>query len=189
MELAASMACRSIASSSLVSKLLSRKCTNLLPPHSCSSGDSSPLCKVTTETLNTLSISSPFCSCPSIDSKCVSYMGVSRPRHRSASRVCSAAASDASIPFAASDTSPSFHKLVVENEELSSASTSSFLTSQRIKVVALVAFVMALCNADRVIMSVAIVHFSSMYSWSTSFSGVVQVFDYFLHLLQDKRKC
>lgn len=49
-----------------------------------------------------------------------------------------------------------------------------FITSERVKVVAMVALAMALCNADRVVMSVAIMPLSSTYGWSKSFAGVVQ---------------
>jgi ACS family sodium-dependent inorganic phosphate cotransporter len=51
----------------------------------------------------------------------------------------------------------------------------SFWTTERAKVVMMVAIAMALCNADRVIMSVAIVPLSVQHNWSTSFSGIVQV--------------
>ncbi len=51
----------------------------------------------------------------------------------------------------------------------------SFWTTERAKVVIMVAVAMALCNADRVIMSVAIVPLSVQHNWSTSFSGIVQV--------------
>lgn len=49
-----------------------------------------------------------------------------------------------------------------------------FITSERVKVVAMVALALALCNADRVVMSVAIMPLSSTYGWSKSFAGVVQ---------------
>ncbi|KAL0555636.1 hypothetical protein IC582_009590 [Cucumis melo] len=45
---------------------------------------------------------------------------------------------------------------------------------ERFKVVALTAFVMCLCNADRVVMSVAIVPLAAKYGWSSSFLGIVQ---------------
>lgn len=51
----------------------------------------------------------------------------------------------------------------------------SFLISERAKVVIMVAIAMALCNADRVVMSVAIVPMAAAHGWSQSFSGVVQV--------------
>ncbi|XP_020571138.1 probable anion transporter 3, chloroplastic [Phalaenopsis equestris] len=44
----------------------------------------------------------------------------------------------------------------------------------RMKVVAMVAFVMSLCNADRVVMSVAAVPLAAQYGWSSSFLGIVQ---------------
>ena len=46
---------------------------------------------------------------------------------------------------------------------------------ERYKVVALTACVMCLCNADRVVMSVAIVPLSFANGWTRSFSGIVQV--------------
>jgi hypothetical protein len=52
---------------------------------------------------------------------------------------------------------------------------SKFWSSERAKVVAMVAVAMALCNADRVVMSVAIVPMSAAHGWSQSFAGVVQV--------------
>lgn len=48
------------------------------------------------------------------------------------------------------------------------------IVPERFKVVALMAFVMCLCNADRVVMSVAIVPLAGKYGWSSSFLGVVQ---------------
>ncbi|OAY57779.1 probable anion transporter 4, chloroplastic isoform X1 [Manihot esculenta] len=49
-----------------------------------------------------------------------------------------------------------------------------FITSERVKVVAMLALALALCNADRVVMSVAIVPLSLSHGWSRSFSGIVQ---------------
>ncbi|OVA17682.1 Major facilitator superfamily [Macleaya cordata] len=49
-----------------------------------------------------------------------------------------------------------------------------FVLPERFKVVALVAFVMCLCNADRVVMSVAIVPLAEAHGWSSSFLGIVQ---------------
>ncbi|GAB2263265.1 hypothetical protein Droror1_Dr00004262 [Drosera rotundifolia] len=49
-----------------------------------------------------------------------------------------------------------------------------FVTSERVKVVMMLALALALCNADRVVMSVAIVPLSASHGWSTSFAGVVQ---------------
>ncbi|OMO85145.1 Major facilitator superfamily [Corchorus capsularis] len=45
---------------------------------------------------------------------------------------------------------------------------------ERFKVVALMACVMCLCNADRVVMSVAVVPLAEKLGWSSSFLGVVQ---------------
>ncbi|CAG7869919.1 unnamed protein product [Brassica rapa] len=53
-------------------------------------------------------------------------------------------------------------------------SFSEFITSERVKVVAMLALALALCNADRVVMSVAIVPLSLSRGWSKSFSGIVQ---------------
>ncbi|KAK2966137.1 hypothetical protein RJ640_018390 [Escallonia rubra] len=49
-----------------------------------------------------------------------------------------------------------------------------FTVAERFNVVALVACVMCLCNADRVVMSVAIVPLAAKYGWSSSFLGIVQ---------------
>ncbi|KAL0451057.1 UNVERIFIED_CONTAM: putative anion transporter 3, chloroplastic [Sesamum latifolium] len=49
-----------------------------------------------------------------------------------------------------------------------------FTAAERFKVVALVAAVMCLCNADRVVMSVAIVPLAAKHGWSSSFLGIVQ---------------
>ncbi|CAN4115785.1 unnamed protein product [Withania somnifera] len=49
-----------------------------------------------------------------------------------------------------------------------------FITSERVKVVAMLALSLALCNADRVVMSVSIVPLSLSHGWSQSFAGVVQ---------------
>ena len=46
---------------------------------------------------------------------------------------------------------------------------------ERLKVVSLIACVMCLCNADRVVMSVAIVPLAAKHGWSNSFLGIVQV--------------
>ncbi|KAJ8648278.1 hypothetical protein MRB53_001301 [Persea americana] len=45
---------------------------------------------------------------------------------------------------------------------------------ERLKVVWLMAIAMCLCNADRVVMSVAIVPLADRYGWSSSFLGIVQ---------------
>ncbi|KAE8654271.1 hypothetical protein F3Y22_tig00117056pilonHSYRG01270 [Hibiscus syriacus] len=46
---------------------------------------------------------------------------------------------------------------------------------ERFKMVALMAFVKCLCNADRVVMSVAIVPLADQLGWPSSFLGVVQI--------------
>ncbi|KAL2229525.1 probable anion transporter 3, chloroplastic [Sesamum indicum] len=48
------------------------------------------------------------------------------------------------------------------------------MAEERFKVVALVAAVMCLCNADRVVMSVAVVPLAAKHGWSSSFLGIVQ---------------
>lgn len=53
-----------------------------------------------------------------------------------------------------------------------------FITSERVKVVAMLALSLALCNADRVVMSVAIVPLSLSHGWRQSFAGVVQVLSF-----------
>ncbi|KAL7583714.1 probable anion transporter 3, chloroplastic [Lactuca sativa] len=50
----------------------------------------------------------------------------------------------------------------------------TFVMPERLKVVALMACVMCLCNADRVVMSVAIVPLAAKHGWSSSFLGIVQ---------------
>ncbi|XAR50861.1 Phosphate-transporting ATPase [Bertholletia excelsa] len=45
---------------------------------------------------------------------------------------------------------------------------------ERFKVVALMACVMCLCNADRVVMSVAVVPLAAKHGWNSSFLGIVQ---------------
>jgi hypothetical protein len=54
-------------------------------------------------------------------------------------------------------------------------SFTEFITSERVKVVAMLALALALCNADRVVMSVAIVPLSVANGWTRAFSGIVQV--------------
>jgi ACS family sodium-dependent inorganic phosphate cotransporter len=49
------------------------------------------------------------------------------------------------------------------------------IVPERFKVVALMACVMCLCNADRVVMSVAVVPLAAQHGWSNSFLGIVQV--------------
>ncbi|KAI3760536.1 hypothetical protein L1987_50931 [Smallanthus sonchifolius] len=61
-----------------------------------------------------------------------------------------------------------------DEDEASEPSFLEFITSERVKVVAMVALALALCNADRVVMSVAIVPLSQSRGWSQSFAGVVQ---------------
>ncbi|XVF76770.1 hypothetical protein PTKIN_Ptkin13bG0293600 [Pterospermum kingtungense] len=54
------------------------------------------------------------------------------------------------------------------------AETAARAVPERFKVVALMACVMCLCNADRVVMSVAVVPLADKFGWSSSFLGVVQ---------------
>lgn len=62
-----------------------------------------------------------------------------------------------------------------EEGSLPPSSFAEFITSERVKVVAMLGLALALCNADRVVMSVAIVPLSLSRGWSRSFSGIVQV--------------
>ncbi|KAI7729690.1 hypothetical protein M8C21_000978 [Ambrosia artemisiifolia] len=62
----------------------------------------------------------------------------------------------------------------ITSDEASEPSFLEFITSERVKVVAMVALALALCNADRVVMSVAIVPLSQSRGWSQAFAGVVQ---------------
>ncbi|KAK8950649.1 hypothetical protein KSP39_PZI004119 [Platanthera zijinensis] len=62
----------------------------------------------------------------------------------------------------------------IPEEELQSPTFLEFVTSERVKVVAMLGLALALCNADRVVMSVAIVPLSKARGWSQSFSGIVQ---------------
>ncbi|KAL2898789.1 putative anion transporter 4 chloroplastic [Bienertia sinuspersici] len=59
-------------------------------------------------------------------------------------------------------------------DKLQSPSFLEFLTSERVKVVMMLALALGLCNADRVVMSVAIVPLSLSHGWSRAFAGVVQ---------------
>ena len=52
---------------------------------------------------------------------------------------------------------------------------AEFVTSERVKVAAMLGLALALCNADRVVMSITIVPLSQAYGWTPSFAGVVQV--------------
>ncbi|KAI5675051.1 hypothetical protein M9H77_06001 [Catharanthus roseus] len=58
--------------------------------------------------------------------------------------------------------------------EFQEPSALEFITSERVKVVMMLALALALCNADRVVMSVAIVPLSLSNGWRQSFAGVVQ---------------
>ncbi|KAF4384462.1 hypothetical protein G4B88_007099 [Cannabis sativa] len=61
-----------------------------------------------------------------------------------------------------------------EKKELQAPSFAEFITSERVKVAAMLALALALCNADRVVMSVAIVPLSLSHGWTKSFAGIVQ---------------
>jgi hypothetical protein len=65
-----------------------------------------------------------------------------------------------------------------EAQAAAAAAAVEFVTSERVKVVAMLALALALCNADRVVMSVAIVPLSQAYGWTPSFAGVVQVLSF-----------
>lgn len=63
----------------------------------------------------------------------------------------------------------------VQQQKQQQPNFAEFITSERVKVVAMLALALALCNVDRVVMSVAIVPLSLANGWSRSFSGIVQV--------------
>ncbi|CAA2952912.1 probable anion transporter 3, chloroplastic [Olea europaea subsp. europaea] len=52
--------------------------------------------------------------------------------------------------------------------------SGGFMVAERFKVVALMAGIMSLCNADRVVMSVAIVPLAAKYGWRSSDLGIIQ---------------
>ncbi|KAL0437846.1 UNVERIFIED_CONTAM: putative anion transporter 4, chloroplastic [Sesamum radiatum] len=60
------------------------------------------------------------------------------------------------------------------SNELREPSFAEFITSERVKVVAMLALALVLCNADRVVMSVAIVPLSLSRGWRQAFGGIVQ---------------
>lgn len=62
----------------------------------------------------------------------------------------------------------------IERRILIGETAARVLVPERFKVIALMACVMCLCNADRVVMSVAIVPLADKFGWSSSFLGVVQ---------------
>lgn len=69
------------------------------------------------------------------------------------------------------------------------AREAGFVIPERLKLVALMAMVMCLCNADRVVMSVAIVPLASRYGWSSSILGIVQVITLFTFLCSHLASC
>lgn len=75
--------------------------------------------------------------------------------------------------------------------EIQSPNFFEFVTSERVKVVAMLGLALALCNADRVVMSVAIVPLSKAHGWSQSFAGIVQVLYFFfiITLVMKLGKC
>jgi hypothetical protein len=63
--------------------------------------------------------------------------------------------------------------------EAQAATTAvEFVTSERVKVAAMLALALTLCNADHVVMSVTIIPLSQAYGWIPSFAGVVQVLSF-----------
>lgn len=70
--------------------------------------------------------------------------------------------------------SDGFESSIIPESEIEKSSILEFLTSERVKVVAMLGLALALCNADRVVMSVAMVPFSKAHGWSKSFAGIVQ---------------
>ncbi|KAI5414151.1 hypothetical protein KIW84_058336 [Lathyrus oleraceus] len=61
-----------------------------------------------------------------------------------------------------------------ENNNQQQPSFTGFITSERVKVVAMFALALALCNADRVVMFVAMVPLSLVNGWGRAFSGIIQ---------------
>ncbi|KAH1087363.1 hypothetical protein GYH30_018771 [Glycine max] len=91
------------------------------------------------------------------------------------------AASLRSLPrLYASSNDARFNSGPEESLQEQSSSFAEFITSERVKVVAMLA--LALCNADRVVMSVAIVPLSLANGWSRAFARIVQHADEVFHL-------
>ncbi|KAL8261727.1 hypothetical protein R6Q59_025776 [Mikania micrantha] len=88
-----------------------------------------------------------------------------------ASRVCNSCSLIRKFRVSSDDAQPT---VSFDEDEVSEPSFLEFITSERVKVVAMVALALALCNADRVVMSVAIVPLSQSRGWSQAFAGVVQ---------------
>ncbi|TQE08878.1 hypothetical protein C1H46_005492 [Malus baccata] len=65
--------------------------------------------------------------------------------------------------------------LFSEENEVQASSFTEFITSEQVKVVTMLALALALCNANRVMLSVAIVPLSLSNGWSRSFAGIVQL--------------
>ncbi|MFS7982905.1 putative ABC-type phosphate transporter [Helianthus anomalus] len=63
----------------------------------------------------------------------------------------------------------------IERGMLGRGHDCNFVMHERLKVVALIGCVMCLCNADRVVMSVAVVPLAAKHGWNSSFLGIVQV--------------
>ncbi|KGN58795.1 probable anion transporter 3, chloroplastic [Cucumis sativus] len=93
---------------------------------------------------------------------------VAGDRRGSAVVRCTAEGIERSIPFGRRSIGST------AEDRAAAAAGVAFGLPERFKVVALTAFVMCLCNADRVVMSVAIVPLAAKYGWSSSFLGIVQ---------------
>ncbi|XP_050237687.1 probable anion transporter 4, chloroplastic [Mercurialis annua] len=81
------------------------------------------------------------------------------------------------VRVSSEDAAAKFSSLSKEEEVIegeSSGNFREFITSERIKVAAMLALALSLCNADRVVMSVAIVPLSLAHGWTRAFSGIVQ---------------
>lgn len=133
---------------------------------------------------NTRTISSRFVGLPNRDCfRNVSLTSsVLRIRLRHGSSASSELRDLRSFRFRVSSDEASLGAFPEENE-VQTPSFAEFITSERVKVVAMLALALALCNADRVVMSVAIVPLSLSRGWSRSFSGIVQVVFFFCHSL------
>ncbi|XP_042491516.1 probable anion transporter 4, chloroplastic [Macadamia integrifolia] len=102
-------------------------------------------------------------------------LGVLRIRHRKDGVELRSISNSSRSTRALSNDDQSIRGSSLSNEnELQAPSFFEFVTSERVKVVAMLGLALALCNADRVVMSVAIVPLSLAHGWTKSFAGVVQ---------------
>ncbi|XP_039128297.1 probable anion transporter 3, chloroplastic isoform X1 [Dioscorea cayenensis subsp. rotundata] len=112
---------------------------------------------------------SPLCSLPSACSQ-LSTPLISCRKDQNLHESCCQLRAPCPVRASSNDASES----LFPQSELQSPSFLEFITSERVKVVSMLGLALALCNADRVVMSVAIVPLSLAHSWTQSFSGIVQ---------------